>query len=76
MIGEFSMANEPSLNIPYIYDRLGAPWKTQKRVRAILDAYFRDDLQGFQAMRMRRVKRVRCLLHDGDLSGDARGTSV
>jgi predicted alpha-1,2-mannosidase len=46
MIGEFSMANEPSLNIPYIYDRLGAPWKTQKRVRTILDAYFRDDLQG------------------------------
>ena len=46
MIGEFSMANEPSLNIPYIYDRLGAPWKTQKRVRTILDTYFRDDLQG------------------------------
>jgi predicted alpha-1,2-mannosidase len=46
MIGQFSMANEPSLNIPYIYDRLGAPWKTQKRIRAILDAYFRDDLQG------------------------------
>lgn len=46
MIGQFSMANEPSLNIPYIYDRLGAPWKTQKRIRTILDAYFRDDLQG------------------------------
>ncbi len=46
MIGEFSMANEPSLNIPYLYDRLGAPWKTQKRVRTILEAYFRDDLQG------------------------------
>jgi predicted alpha-1,2-mannosidase len=46
MIGQFSMANEPSLNIPYIYDRLGAPWKTQKHIRAILDAYFRDDLQG------------------------------
>jgi predicted alpha-1,2-mannosidase len=46
MIGQFSMANEPSLNIPYLYDRLGAPWKTQKRIRTILDAYFRDDLQG------------------------------
>ena len=46
MIGQFSMANEPSLNIPYIYNRLGAPWKTQKRIRTILDAYFRDDLQG------------------------------
>jgi predicted alpha-1,2-mannosidase len=46
MIGEFSMANEPSLNIPYLYDRMGAPWKTQKRVRTILEAYFRDDLKG------------------------------
>ena len=46
MIGQFSMANEPSLNIPYIYDRLGAPWKTQKLVRTILETYFRDDLQG------------------------------
>ena len=46
MIGEFSMANEPSLNIPYIYDRLGAPWMTQKRVRTILEAFFRDDLMG------------------------------
>ena len=46
MMGQFSMANEPSLNIPYLYNRLGAPWKTQKHLRMILDAYFRDDLQG------------------------------
>ena len=46
MIGEFSMANEPSLPIPYIYDRLGQPWKTQKRVRTILNAFFTDTLHG------------------------------
>ena len=46
MIGQFSMANEPSLNIPYLYDRLGAPWKTQKRIRTILDAFFPDTLHG------------------------------
>ena len=46
MMGQFSMANEPSLNIPYLYDRLGAPWKTQKHIRAIIDAFFHDDLQG------------------------------
>ncbi|GAA3751981.1 GH92 family glycosyl hydrolase [Terriglobus aquaticus] len=46
MIGQFSMANEPSLNIPYLYDRMGAPWKTQARVRSILTAFFPDDLQG------------------------------
>jgi predicted alpha-1,2-mannosidase len=46
MVGQFSMANEPSFAIPYIYDRLGAPWKTQKRVRMLLDAFFTDTLQG------------------------------
>ncbi|HTJ30966.1 MAG TPA: GH92 family glycosyl hydrolase, partial [Acidobacteriaceae bacterium] len=37
MIGQFSMGNEPSFAIPYIYDRVGAPWKTQARVRNLLD---------------------------------------
>ena len=46
MAGEFSMGNEPSLVIPYIYNRLGAPWKTQKRVRMLLESFFTDTLQG------------------------------
>jgi predicted alpha-1,2-mannosidase len=46
MAGQFSMGNEPSLAIPYIYDRLGAPWKTQKRVRMLLESFFTDTLQG------------------------------
>lgn len=46
MTGQFSMGNEPSLAIPYIYDRLGAPWKTQKRVRMLLESFFTDTLQG------------------------------
>jgi predicted alpha-1,2-mannosidase len=46
MAGQFSMGNEPSLAIPYIYDRLGAPWKTQKRVRMLLESFFNDTLQG------------------------------
>jgi len=46
MAGQFSMGNEPSFAIPYIYDRLGAPWKTQKRVRMLLEAFFNDTLQG------------------------------
>lgn len=46
MIGQFSMGNEPSLNFPYIYNRLGAPWKTQKTIRTLLGAFFHDDLQG------------------------------
>lgn len=42
MVGEFSMGNEPSLAIPYIYNHLGAPWKTQKRIRQLLEFWFTD----------------------------------
>ena len=45
-VGQFSMANEPSLHIPYLYDYAGAPWKTQKRIRQLLRTWFRDDLIG------------------------------
>ncbi len=40
------MGNEPSLHIPYIYNYLGAPWKTQKRVRMLLDTWFTDTSLG------------------------------
>jgi predicted alpha-1,2-mannosidase len=46
MVGQFSMGNEPSFVIPYIYNRLGAPWKTQKRIRMLLDTFFFDTLHG------------------------------
>ena len=40
------MANEPSLHIPYLYNYAGQPWKTQKRIRTLLDQWFRNDLMG------------------------------
>jgi len=46
MVGQFSMGNEPSFAIPYIYNRLGVPWKTQKRIRMLLELFFTDELQG------------------------------
>ena len=46
MVGQFSMGNEPSFAIPYLYNRLGAPWKTQKRMRMLLESFFTDTLQG------------------------------
>lgn len=46
MIGQFSMGNEPSLPIPYLYNRAGVPWKTQKRIRQVLDAWFNDTIHG------------------------------
>ncbi len=45
-VGQFSMANEPSLHIPYLYNYAGAPWKTQKRIHTLMDQWFRNDLMG------------------------------
>jgi len=46
LVGQFSMGNEPSFHIPYIYNYLGSPWKTQKRIRMLLDAFYTDGLFG------------------------------
>lgn len=45
-VGQFSMANEPSLHIPYLYNYAGQPWETQKLVRTLLNEWFRNDLMG------------------------------
>lgn len=45
-VGQFSMANEPSLHVPYLYNYAGQPWKTQKRIRQMLRTWFRNDLMG------------------------------
>ena len=45
-VGQFVMGNEPSLHIPYLYNYAGAPWKTQKRVRMLLDTWFTNTPYG------------------------------
>ena len=45
-VGQFSMANEPSLHIPYLYNYAGQPWKSQKRIRSLMTQWFRNDLMG------------------------------
>ena len=45
-VGQFTMANEPSLHIPYLYNYAGQPWKTQKCLRKLLHEWFRNDLMG------------------------------
>lgn len=45
-VGQYSMANEPSLHIPYLYNFAGQPWKTQKRIRTLINQWFRNDLMG------------------------------
>lgn len=45
-VGIYSMGNEPCLHIPYLYAYAGQAWKTQKRVRSLLNEWFRNDLMG------------------------------
>jgi predicted alpha-1,2-mannosidase len=41
--GQFSMGNEPSFHIPYLFNYTSSPWKTQKKIRFLLDTWFKDN---------------------------------
>lgn len=38
--GHFDVSNEPDFHAPYLYDIVGAPWKTQELVRSIVEQHF------------------------------------
>lgn len=40
--GMFVTGNEPSFHIPYLYNYAGQPWRTQRRIREIMDIWFDD----------------------------------
>jgi hypothetical protein len=40
LIGQYAHGNEPSHHMAYLYNYAGAPWKTQYRVREILDKLY------------------------------------
>jgi len=46
LVGQYSMGNEPSFHIPYLYNFTNAPWKTQQRIRFLLDVWFKDNVFG------------------------------
>ncbi|HXB05707.1 MAG TPA: GH92 family glycosyl hydrolase [Puia sp.] len=46
LVGQYSMANEPSFHIPYLYNYSGSPWKTQKMIRLLLATWFPDNIFG------------------------------
>ena len=46
LVGQYSMGNEPSFHIPYLYNFTASPWKTQQRVRFLLDLWFKDNVFG------------------------------
>lgn len=46
LVGQFSMGNEPSFHIPYLYNFTDSPWKTQQRIRFLLDTWYKDNIFG------------------------------
>jgi predicted alpha-1,2-mannosidase len=44
--GMFVAGNEPSFHIPYLYNYAGQPWRTQRRIREIMDMWFDDKPMG------------------------------
>ena len=40
LIGQYAHGNEPSHHMAYLYDYVGQPWKTQRRVRQIMDNFY------------------------------------
>ena len=46
IIGMYVHGNEPGHHIPYLYNRTGMPWKTQERVRMIMDRMYTNETNG------------------------------
>jgi len=46
LIGQYVHGNEPSHHIAYLYNYVGQPWKTQQRVRQIMDSMYADQPDG------------------------------
>src|SRR6187402_1810701 len=46
LLGMYPQGNEPAFHIPYLYIAAGQPWKTQRRVRQIMDAQYTDRPEG------------------------------
>ena len=46
MIGQYAHGNEPSHHIPYLYNFMGQPWKTQAMTRRILHEMYQPTTEG------------------------------
>lgn len=47
LVGQYAHGNEPSHHIAYMYSYVGQPWKTQARVRMIVDSMYHDQPEGY-----------------------------
>ncbi len=46
MVGQYAQGNEPSHNVAYLFNDAGAPWKTQRIARHIVDSLYTCDADG------------------------------
>ncbi len=46
LIGQYAHGNEPSHSMAYLYNFVGKPWKTQERIRQIMDSFYSDKPDG------------------------------
>lgn len=46
MIGNYVHGNEPSHQVAYMYNYLGAPWKTQARINQIVNTMYKNNPDG------------------------------
>jgi hypothetical protein len=46
LIGQYAQGNEPSHHMAYLYNFVDMPWKTQMRVRQIMDNFFTAEPDG------------------------------
>ena len=46
IIGNYVHGNEPGHHIPYLYNWTDSPWKTQERVRMIMDTMYSNTVDG------------------------------
>lgn len=46
LIGQYIHGNEPSHHVAYLYDYAGAPWRTQARLRQIVDSQYKPTPDG------------------------------
>lgn len=47
LIGQYAHGNEPSHHIAYMYSFIGDSWKTQERVKMIVDSMYHDQPDGY-----------------------------
>jgi len=48
MVGQYAHGNEPSHHIAYLYVYAGQPWKTQSRVRSLMETMYSPNPDGMQ----------------------------